>query len=186
MALRIQRNNVLLREPINTPVLLVFWQQSSSQRVPSRLSLLLEHASQIVMSFSFSKILTTLSILLGTFLVSITTMIQPASARIGSITAPKTPLHPGKSFNVTFHTEDYPTNNVQYYAIFGIAPPHSSAQALGHLLGTGYDLVAHGHSQTDSGTFNVLLTIPKNFKPSGRNAKYRLTAVVTGTVSIPR
>jgi len=123
-----------------------------------------------------------LSILLAAFGV-VMTVIQPASARIVSITAPKK-LNPGETFDVTFHTEDHAQNNLQYYVIFGIASPNLPENALWEVLGTGYDLVANGHSNTGHGAFNVHLTIPKGFTPPHPNTTYRLTAAVTGTVSI--
>jgi hypothetical protein len=135
---------------------------------------------------SFPKLFTALSTLLlatMTFLITITIMIQPASARIVSITAPKSPLHPGDLFNVTFHTEDFIQNDFQYYVIFGLARPELPESYLWELLDNGYDLVSHGHSNTGHGTFKVPLTIPKGFTPSSPKAIYRLTAAITGTVS---
>ena len=130
---------------------------------------------------SIRRVIAPLSILFAAFFSS--TLIQPASAHITGISAPKTPLNPGDSFNATFHTAGFIENNLEYYAICGLAPLTLPEFALWELLGTGYNLVTNGRSRTGSGAFNIPLTIPMGFTPSGSDAVYRLTVAVVGTVS---
>ncbi|KAF8324974.1 uncharacterized protein EI90DRAFT_3073946 [Cantharellus anzutake] len=49
-------------------------------------------------------------------------LISPARSLIHSISAPTKILHPGEKFIVTFHTTPYIQSNLQFYALFGIAP----------------------------------------------------------------
>lgn len=124
----------------------------------------------------FIKLSTTLSIISAAILSA-----APASARIIGITAPTTPLTPGETFSVTFKTASFIQNNLQYYVVFGLAPSSYPQGALGQLLGTGYDLVANGHSSTGPGSFDVSVTIPSTFTPS--DVSYTLTAAILGSVS---
>jgi len=101
----------------------------------------------------------------------------PTSAKIVAISAPKHTLHPGDHFDVTFQTEDWIINVDEYYVIFGIEPQPAKFGGLEELLGTGYDIVAHGHSVTGHGHYNVPLRIPKTIKPSHKT-EYLLTAAV--------
>ena len=107
--------------------------------------------------------------------------VVPASARIVGFSGPTKVLHPGERFHVTFHTGDWPINVEEYYAVFGITPQPTAGGNLGILLGHGYDLVAHGHSISGFGSFDVSLQIPKDLPPplaSHKTTKYLLTSVV--------
>ena len=110
--------------------------------------------------------------------------VVPASAKIGSISVPNRPIHPGDHFQVTFHTTNWIINVDEYYVVFGIELEPATHGGLEQLLGTGYDLVAHGHSNSGVGSFDVPLQIPKSLKPPHNKAKYRLTAAVFITVRI--
>ncbi|KAF9514682.1 hypothetical protein BS47DRAFT_1342825 [Hydnum rufescens UP504] len=110
---------------------------------------------------------------------------QSANALITKIAGPTETLHPGQKFDVTFFTEDYIQNNLQYYAIFGVSPVggYSEPNLLGYLLGSGSDLVLSGHSNTGTGAYNVTLTIPKPFStPNGTTQSYFLKTAVLGTI----
>ena len=109
--------------------------------------------------------------------------VTPASARITGFSAPTKVLHPGERFNVTFHTVPWIIDVDEYYAVFGIAVQPVTNEGLGTLLGKGYDIVTHGHSESGLGSFNVLLQIPKNLSPPPRKkTKYLLTSAVLITV----
>lgn len=122
-----------------------------------------------------SKLITTFSVLAIALLSA-----APSTARIVGLTAPST-VASGDTIDVTFRTASFSENNLQYYVIFGLAPP--DYDGLNYLLGTGYDLVTNGHSSTGSGSFDVPVTVPAEFKPSSPGAEYTLKAVVFGTVS---
>jgi Nis1 family len=122
------------------------------------------------------------------FVAALTSVLlspQLAHAFITRIAGPTQTLHPDQKFNVTFFTEDYIQNNLQYYAIFGVSPVggYSEPNLLGNLLGSGSDLVLSGHSNTGYGTYNITLTIPKPFStPNGTTQSYFLKTAVLGTV----
>ncbi|KAF9512710.1 hypothetical protein BS47DRAFT_1486123 [Hydnum rufescens UP504] len=88
-----------------------------------------------------------------------------ANAYITGIAGPTHTLHPGQKFNVTFFTEDYIQNNVQYYAIFGIAP------------------ASRPSDPTLSGISTRLGNMPKSFgTPTGAAESYFLKTAVLGTI----
>jgi len=122
--------------------------------------------------------------MLNKFLITITAIIfallsvVPASAKIVSISATNRPISPGDHFSVTLHTAKSFDNVEEYYVVFGIEAEPAKSGGLGQLLGNGYDLVAHGHSTSGGGSFDVVLQIPKSLKPLHNKAKYRLTAAV--------
>lgn len=127
-----------------------------------------------------NKILITIAAI---FFALLSSVVTPVSARIGGISVPTKVLHPGEHFNVTFHTVEWIINVDEYYAVFGIAVQPVTNGGLGTLLGKGYDLVAHGHSESGPGSFNVLLQILKNLSPPPRKkTKYLLTLAVLITV----
>ena len=105
--------------------------------------------------------------------------VVPTSARIVGFSGPTKVLHPGESFHVTFRTSNWIINVEEYYAVFGITPQPTTSSNLGTLLGHGYDLVAHGHSISGLGSFDVPLQIPKNLSPPPhKKTKYRLNSAV--------
>ena len=122
-------------------------------------------------------------------LSSLALLPRSSLARITGFTTPTATLHPGQKFNVTFITSNYITNNLQYYALFGLARGAEAIDgALGPtpLGGNGLDLVTSGHSSQGTGAFNVSLQIPKPFNTlSGGTETYTVMAVVLGTVSTP-
>jgi hypothetical protein len=129
---------------------------------------------------SFSKVFTTLSILLAVFFSG----MQPASADIVSISTQGTAVHVGQSFNVTLTTADNGQNSTQYYAVFGITASDTTDQ-LGTVLGSGYDLISNVYNQVDNGSISVPLTIPSSFQSSACNPLYQIVAAIYATVSIP-
>lgn len=124
-----------------------------------------------------NKVLITITALLFALL-----SVVPASARIVGFSAPTKVLHPGDHFEVTFRTSNWIINVEEYYAVFGVEQEPVTNGGLGTLLGNGYDLVAHGHSNSGTGSFKVPLQIPKNFKPPHKNTKYQLNSAVLITV----
>ncbi|KAF9517619.1 hypothetical protein BS47DRAFT_1359418 [Hydnum rufescens UP504] len=107
----------------------------------------------------------------------------PTEAIITGVSAPKSTLHPGHTFNVTFFTENHIINNAQYYALFGVTPSTKPDQVMGILLNEGFDLVTSGHSQTGHGSFPVTLAIPPGFvTETGKTQAYILNTAVFGTL----
>src|SRR5258708_8284370 len=95
---------------------------------------------------------------LSSFLILlITTFIVPAYSLIDSISAPKTILHPGQNFTVTFHTSIYIQNNLQFYALFGIAPSPGYGQGS---LGIPVPAVAPIPGADDKTDAGIVLYLP--------------------------
>jgi len=105
----------------------------------------------------------------------------PSAARISGFTAPTQVLHPGQNFDVTFATQSFIQNNLQYYAIFGYTLGAGYSGSLGTLLGNGVDLVTSGHSSTGRGAYNVSLQIPESLTTTGVE-EYTLGTSILGTV----
>ena len=124
-----------------------------------------------------NKILITIAVVLFALLTS-------ASARIVGFSAPTKVLHPGEHFDVTFRTAPWIINVDEYYAVFGIAAQPVKNEGLGTLLGKGYDLVAHGHSESGAGSFKVPLQIPKQLSVPRKPTKYLLKSAVLITVRV--
>lgn len=127
-----------------------------------------------------NKVLITITAVLFALL----SVVPSASARIAGISAPTKVLHPGERFEVTFRTVPWIINVDEYYAVFGIAVQPVTNEGLGTLLGKGYDLVTHGHSESGLGSFKVPLQIPKNLSPPHENTKYLLKSAVLITVRV--
>jgi len=110
-------------------------------------------------------------------------------AIITAISVPNGELHAGKKFIVTIHTEGHIINNDQFYTIFGLLFIPKNVKygsgVMGDLIGNGYDLVEHKHSETGHGAFNVTLTLPKDFHTeTGKRTKYTLTTSTLSTAGI--
>jgi len=136
-----------------------------------------------------------LSLLYTLFILLAALLIDPTHALVDSISAPKTVLHPGEKFNVTFHTSDYIQNNLQFYALFGVAvypglgesflglPVPAVGPTPGADGGTdgGVDLFKAGFSNSGSKGFKVTLRLPASVSPR-KTTKYTLQTGVLGTV----
>src|SRR5258708_9559821 len=136
---------------------------------------------------------------LSSFLILlITTFIVPAYSLIDSISGTKTILHPGQNFTVTFHTSIYIQNNLQFYALFGIAPSPGYGQgslgipvpAVAPIPGAddktdgGIDLYRAGLSNNGLKNFNVTLSLPSSLVTHKKKVtKYVLQTGVLGNVS---
>jgi len=126
----------------------------------------------------------------------ITTFIVPAYSLIDSISAPKTILHPGQKFTVTFHTSIYIQNNLQFYALFGISPSPGYGQgslgipvpAVAPIPGAddktdgGIDLYRAGLSNNGLKNFDVTLSLPSSLVTQKKVTKYVLQTGVLGNV----
>ena len=101
-------------------------------------------------------------------------------ARIVDFSVPTSSIAPGATFEVTFRTESYSSDNSQYYALFGLWPTTLELPplTLGQTL-SGYDIYENGHSSTGGGSFEVELTLPSNTAAGD----YTVTSIVFGTVS---
>ncbi len=142
---------------------------------------------------TFNSALSSLLVLL------LTTFVVPAYSLISSISAPKATLYPGQHFTVTFHTSDFIQNNLQFYALFGIAPSPGYGQgslgipvpAVAPIPGAddrtdgGIDLYQAGLSNNNGfKDFNVTLSLPPAFVTPKQNVtKYVLQTGVLGNVS---
>jgi hypothetical protein len=104
----------------------------------------------------------------------------PSAAKITGFSAPSKVLNPGQHVTVTFYTEDFIDQNLQFYAAFGVSPGYYGV-ALGEYGPTGYDLVANGHSDTGHGSFGVLIKLPSDLIPTKTTA-YTLNVLVYGAV----
>lgn len=118
---------------------------------------------------------------LATGILAALSLTSFAAARIVSLKAPSTTITPGKPFSVTFTTESYSENTLDFYVIFGLKEASLGNSGIGSLLGTGYDIVSHGHSDDGHGTFKVSLEVPSTWKSNV--SKWTLTAAVTTAVS---
>src|SRR5258707_6891355 len=140
---------------------------------------------------TFNSALSSLVVLL------LTTFVVPAYTLISSISAPKATLHQGQHFTVTFHTSDFIQNNLQFYALFGIAPSPGYGQgslgipvpAVAPIPGAddktdgGIDLYRAGLSNNGLKNFNVTLSLPSSLVTHKKKVtKYVLQTGVLGNV----
>ena len=138
-----------------------------------------------------------LSLFLCSFPILLATLFTtPVLALISSISVPKTVLHGGQDFIVTFHTENYIQGNRQFYALFGVAPYPGFGEsflglpvpAVGPIPGAddgtegGVDLYRAGLSNEGLAQYHITLRLPKSLAPA-KTTKYTLQTGVLGTVS---